>query len=96
MFRLFVLAELGGPGFADSGNLGQLDLILALRWVRDNIAEFGGDPNRVLIFGESGGGGKVATLMAMPQRWLSSNGRLPRVARRYGLEQDQRRGGLRR
>jgi len=66
VFGYLYLAEIGGPEFADSGNLGQLDLILALQWVRDNIAEFGGDPNRVLIFGESGGGGKVATLMAMP------------------------------
>jgi para-nitrobenzyl esterase len=66
VFGYLYLAELGGPDFADSGNVGQLDLILALQWVRDNIAEFGGDPDRVLIFGESGGGGKVATLMAMP------------------------------
>ena len=51
---------------ADSGNAGNLDMILALRWVRDNIAEFGGDPGNVMIFGESGGGGKVSTLMAMP------------------------------
>jgi para-nitrobenzyl esterase len=43
-----------------------LDLVLALQWVRDNIAEFGGDPSRVLIFGQSGGGAKCATLMAMP------------------------------
>jgi para-nitrobenzyl esterase len=65
-FGYLYLAELGGPHFADSGNLDQLDLILALEWVRDNITEFGGDPSRVLIFGQSGGGGKVATLMAMP------------------------------
>ena len=43
-----------------------LDLVLALKWVRENIAEFGGDPSRVLIFGQSGGGAKCATLMAMP------------------------------
>jgi len=48
------------------GNAGTLDLVLALRWVRDNIAEFGGDPGRVMIFGQSGGGGKVDTLMTMP------------------------------
>lgn len=54
------------PRFADSGNCGQLDLILALRWVRDNIAGFGGDPGRVMLFGQSGGGAKIATLMAMP------------------------------
>jgi para-nitrobenzyl esterase len=48
------------------GNPGQLDLILALEWVRDNIANFGGDPKNVMIFGESGGGAKVSTLLAMP------------------------------
>jgi para-nitrobenzyl esterase len=54
------------PELADSGNAGQLDLILALQWVRDNIAEFGGDPGRVMLFGQSGGGAKIATLMATP------------------------------
>ncbi len=53
--------------FADSGNCGQLDLILALKWVRENISAFGGDPSRVLAFGQSGGGAKIATLMAMPK-----------------------------
>lgn len=52
--------------FRDSGNLGQLDLICALEWVRDNIAAFGGDPKRVMVLGQSGGGAKIATLMAMP------------------------------
>lgn len=66
LFGYLYLKELGGPEFADSGNVGQLDLILALQWVKENIAEFGGDPNRVLIFGESGGGAKNACLMAMP------------------------------
>jgi para-nitrobenzyl esterase len=54
------------PRFADSGNCGQLDLILALQWVRDNIAAFGGDPTRVMVFGQSGGGAKIATMMGMP------------------------------
>lgn len=54
------------PRFADSGNAGQLDLILALQWVRDNIAAFGGDPGRMFLFGQSGGGAKIATLMGMP------------------------------
>ena len=54
------------PRFADSGNAGQLDLILALQWVRDNIAAFGGDPSRVMVFGQSGGGAKIATMMGMP------------------------------
>jgi para-nitrobenzyl esterase len=51
---------------ADSGNVGNLDMVLSLQWVRDNIAGFGGDPGNVLIFGESGGGAKVSTLLAMP------------------------------
>jgi para-nitrobenzyl esterase len=65
-FGYLYLARFGGAEFADSGNAGQLDLVLALQWVRDNIAEFGGDPNRVMVFGQSGGGAKIATLMAMP------------------------------
>ncbi|MYL98644.1 carboxylesterase family protein [Novosphingobium sp. FGD1] len=55
-----------GARYADSGNLGQLDLILALQWVRAHIRRFGGDPARVMVFGQSGGGAKIATLMAMP------------------------------
>jgi len=55
-----------GTRFADSGNLGQLDLICALQWIRQHIAAFGGDPARVMVFGQSGGGAKIATLMAMP------------------------------
>jgi len=53
--------------YAHTGNQGQLDLILALEWVRDNIAAFGGDPDRVMIHGESGGGGKICTLLGMPK-----------------------------
>jgi para-nitrobenzyl esterase len=60
------LSAAGGEEFADSGNVGMLDLVLALKWVRDNVAQFGGDPARITIFGHSGGGGKVSTLMAMP------------------------------
>jgi para-nitrobenzyl esterase len=55
-----------GPDFAPSGSAGLLDLVAALEWVHDNIASFGGDANRVTIFGQSGGGRKVATLMSMP------------------------------
>lgn len=55
-----------GGEYAESGNLGMLDVVAALRWVRDNIAAFGGDPDRVTIFGQSGGGAKVSALMAMP------------------------------
>ncbi|MGE3690826.1 MAG: carboxylesterase/lipase family protein [Novosphingobium sp.] len=59
---------LGGlhADFADSGNAGMLDIVLALEWVRDNIAQFGGDPHNVTIFGQSGGGAKVSTLLGMP------------------------------
>ncbi|MEM5517947.1 carboxylesterase family protein [Henriciella sp. AS95] len=62
------LAELeGGEAYPDSGNVGNLDMIMALEWVRDNIANFGGNPENVTIFGESGGGRKVSTLVAMPE-----------------------------
>src|SRR5277367_443245 len=59
-------AGIGGSDFSESRNAGMLDLVAALDWVRGNIAKFGGDPRRVTIFGESGGGQKVSTLMAMP------------------------------
>lgn len=55
-----------GARYAYSGNVGMLDIVKALEWVRDNISVFGGDPSNVTIFGQSGGGGKVTTLMAMP------------------------------
>ncbi len=55
-----------GEQYASSPNVGMLDLVLALQWVKANIANFGGDPDNVLIFGQSGGGGKVSTLMGMP------------------------------
>ncbi len=61
------LAALGGDDFASSANLGMLDLVAVLEWVRTHIASFGGDPNNVTIFGQSGGGGKVLALMAMPR-----------------------------
>lgn len=54
------------PEFADAANAGQLDIVAALKWVRNNIAAFGGDPGNVTVFGESGGGSKVTLLMAMP------------------------------
>jgi len=60
------LGELGGADWASSGNQGMLDIVAGLRWVKANIAAFGGDPDNVLIFGESGGGFKVGTLLAMP------------------------------
>lgn len=55
-----------GEKYKHSGNLGMLDIVAALKWVHENIANFGGDPNNVTIFGQSGGGGKVCTLLSMP------------------------------
>lgn len=60
------MARLRGPQYASSGNVGILDLVQALEWIRDHAAEFGGDAQRVMVFGQSGGGAKIATLMAMP------------------------------
>jgi para-nitrobenzyl esterase len=65
-FGFLDLSQFGDAKYAMSGNAGQLDLVVALQWVRDNIAAFGGDPGNVTIFGQSGGGAKVSTLMAMP------------------------------
>ncbi len=81
-FGYLYLAEFGGPDLADSGNVGMLDLVLALRWVRDNITEFGGDPGCVTIFGQSGGGAKSAVLMAMP----SARGLFHRVITQSGQQ----------
>lgn len=66
VFGYLELAEVGGAEFVSSGNVGMLDVQLALQWVHDNIRAFGGDPANVTIFGESGGGSKVATMMGMP------------------------------
>lgn len=60
------LAALGGERFASSGTVGMQDIVAALRWVRDNVSQFGGDPSRVLVYGQSGGGAKTNTLLAMP------------------------------
>jgi para-nitrobenzyl esterase len=66
VFGYLHLADLGGDGFAGSGVAGMLDAVEALRWLRANVAAFGGDPDNVTIFGESGGGRKVCALLAMP------------------------------
>ena len=59
-------AEVGGEKYSASGNVGMLDIVAALEWIRDNISNFGGDPNSVTIIGQSGGGAKVCILTAMP------------------------------
>ena len=66
VFGFLHLADIGGEKWAQSTNVGMQDLVATLQWVRDNIENFGGDPDRVTIFGQSGGGGKTTTLMAMP------------------------------
>lgn len=81
------------PRFVSSANVGMLDLVLALEWVRDNVARFGGDPSRVTIFGHSGGGGKVSTLMSMPaakglfQRAIVTSGSFPNETRPSAAQQ---------
>jgi para-nitrobenzyl esterase len=65
-FGYLDLAGLGGERYASSANVGMLDIVAVLEWVRDNAAAFGGDPGNVTVFGQSGGGGKVSALMAMP------------------------------
>lgn len=65
-FGYLYLGDIAGEEYKDSGNVGMTDCIRALTWVRDHIERFGGDPNRVMIFGESGGGRKTSVLMAMP------------------------------
>ncbi len=65
-FGYLYLADLGGAKYANSSNVGMLDIVASLQWVHDNISNFGGDPANVTIFGQSGGGAKVSTLLAMP------------------------------
>ena len=62
----FDVSEIGGSAYADSANVGMTDLVSALRWIQNNIENFGGDPDRIMIYGQSGGGSKVTTLMGMP------------------------------
>ncbi len=65
-FGYLHLGSEAGPEYADSNLAGMLDIVAALKWIKANIAQFGGDPNNVTIFGQSGGGSKVSTLLAMP------------------------------
>ena len=66
VFGYLNLEPIGGEEFATSANVGMLDIVAVLEWVHTHIGAFGGDPGNVTIFGQSGGGGKVAALMAMP------------------------------
>jgi para-nitrobenzyl esterase len=66
VFGYLNMAAVGGEKYARSVNVGMLDIVAALQWVRDNVVRFGGDPGNVTVFGQSGGGAKVSTLMAMP------------------------------
>jgi para-nitrobenzyl esterase len=66
-FGFLYLTEIGGEKYAESSNVGMRDMLLALDWVQNNIAAFGGDPDRVTLFGQSGGGGKVSVLTGMPE-----------------------------
>ena len=74
------VSEVGGSAYEDSNNLSFLDLVVALRWVRENISNFGGDPDRVMIYGQSGGGSKVTTLLGMP----SAKGLIHRASAQSG------------
>jgi para-nitrobenzyl esterase len=76
----FDVSDIGGSAYEDSVNVGMTDLVAALRWVHDNIENFGGDPDRVMIYGQSGGGSKVTTLMGMP----SAEGLFHRAAAQSG------------
>jgi para-nitrobenzyl esterase len=78
------VSGIGGDAYADSGNSGMLDIVQSLEWVRDNIAAFGGDPSNITVFGESGGGSKVTTLLSMP----SAKGLFHRVIAESGINID--------
>jgi len=75
----FDLSDMGAQ-YADSVNVGMTDLIAALKWVRENIANFGGDPDKIMIYGQSGGGSKVTTLLGMQ----SASGLIHRAAVQSG------------
>lgn len=96
IFGYFYLQDLFGADYAASGNVAMLDLIAALRWINSEIDKFGGDPNSVTLFGQSGGGAKIATLMAIPaarglfhRAWTMSGQQVtaqgPRAARTRAL-----------
>jgi len=87
IFGYLYLGELAPERYADSGNCGLLDIVAALRWVQDNITAFGGDPDNVTIFGDSGGGSKVACILAMPAaQGLFHRAVICSAAMEHGLE----------
>jgi para-nitrobenzyl esterase len=65
-FGFLYLGKIAGKKYESSGDVGMLDIVLSLKWIKNNIAQFGGNPDNITIFGQSGGGAKCATLMAMP------------------------------
>lgn len=86
VFGYLQLDEVGGADFVTSGNAGMQDIELALEWIRDNIAVFGGDASNVTIFGESGGGVKVSTLLGVPSaKGLFKRGIIQSGARLNGM-----------
>ncbi|RXR06321.1 carboxylesterase/lipase family protein [Pseudoxanthomonas composti] len=96
-FGYLFLAQLGDAGLAQSGNAGQLDLIAALHWVREHAEAFGGDAGNVTVFGQSGGGAKIATLMAMPaarglfhRAWTMSGQQVTAAGPRAATQRAQR------
>ncbi len=89
VFGYLQLGEVGGKDFTTSGNAGVQDMQLALEWMRDNIAAFGGNPDNVTIFGESGGGVKVSTLLGVPAaKGLFKRGIIQSGARTRGMPLD--------
>ncbi|OAE00467.1 carboxylesterase/lipase family protein [Arthrobacter sp. OY3WO11] len=86
------LADVLGPGYEDSSNLGLLDLVEALRWVQGNIGAFGGDPGNVTLFGESAGAAAVGTLLGMPSSGLFRRAIMQSgTAERYRTQQESAR-----
>jgi para-nitrobenzyl esterase len=84
LFGFLYLADLnGGEKWVNASNAGMQDIVAALAWIKENIAAFGGNPNNVTVFGQSGGGSKVTTLMAMP----SAKGLFHRAIAMSGAEQ---------
>jgi para-nitrobenzyl esterase len=96
LFGYCYLGDIGGEKYASSGHAGMLDLVAGLEWVRDNIAQFGGDPGNVMVFGESGGGLKTSTLLSMPKaqglfhRAAIESGQLLRANTRERADQSAR------